>query len=175
MSLRTGRPTSNLWLKVIAGIVAFPLVLGIMFFVLCSMLSPLIFFMFFLFFTLWGSRIFAIWFFGGVILWCGIAHYAVFQMEKEKHRRPNEVVRPLYGIGWFFSLAGVVLFLIFWKSGWSLVSAMLCEIGASVCWHFVERSKKKQDARMQLLTILHQHTQAKLQHVEHLDEYPELS
>jgi hypothetical protein len=176
MSLRTGRPASNLLLKVLSGIVAVPILLGIVLFVFCGFAPPLVFLLSIYFFFLWGSRwIFAVWFLGGVILWCGAAHYVVFQMARKKQSRPNAMILPLYGIGWFFSLAGVILFLISWKSGWSIASAMLCEIGAWVCWYLVERSEKKQQARMQFLAVLHRHTQAKLQCVEHLDEYPGLN
>lgn len=105
-------------------------------------------------------------------MWCGVAHYVVFHMARKKQSRPNAMILILYGIGWFCSLAGVILFLTSWGSEWSFTSAMLCEIGALVCWYLVERIEKnqqKQSARMQFLAVLHQHTQTDLQRVEHAD------
>jgi hypothetical protein len=174
MSLQTEQRASNPLLKVLAGIVTIPLLLGIVLLVFCGFAPPLIFLLSFFFFILWGSNwVFAVWFLGGVILWCGIAHSVVFQMARKKQSRPNAMILPLYGVGWFVSLAGVMLFLISWKSDWSITSAMLCEIGALVCWYLVERIEKKQQARMQFLAVLHKHTLAKLQRVEHPDEYLE--
>lgn len=166
MSLQTERQAPNLLLKVLLGIVTILLLVGIALVFFCGSVPPLIFLLSFFFFLFWGSSwTLAVWSLGGMILWCGIAHAVVFQIERKKRSRPNATLLLLYGMGWLVALAGVMLFLIFWKSNWSL-TAMLCEIGALVCWYSVERIEKKQRARMQFLAVLYEHTQAKLQQAE---------
>lgn len=176
MSLRAGRRAFNLLLKLLFGIVIVPILLGIMLFLFCGFAPPLIFLFSFFVFILWGSHwTFAAWFLGGTVLWCAVAFSVVFHMARQKQRRANAMILLLYGIGWFFSLAGVLLFLTSWGSDWSSTSAILCEIGALVCWYLVERSEKKQSARLRFLAVLHKHTQTELQRVENADGYPGLS
>jgi hypothetical protein len=170
MLLRMERPAFYLFLKVLFGIVAVPLVLGMMLFLLCGFAPPLIFLLAFFFFSLWGSHWVVVCVMGGLIVWCGAAQVVVLQKTKKEQSRRNEVIFPLYGMGWIFALIGVMFFLIFWRSDWFMTSAMFCEMGALGCWYLVERSEKKQQARMQFLAVLHEHTQAKLEGVEHLDE-----
>ena len=125
---------------------------------------------------------FATWFLGGTVMWCGVAHYVVFKMAKNQQSRPNHtMILILYGIGWLLSLAGVILFLIFltsWRSDWYFNSAVVCEMCGLVCWYIVEKIEKKQkrqSARIQFLAVLHNHTQAELQRVKKADRYPGLN
>ena len=166
MILRMGRQACSLLLKLLFGIVIVPTLFGLLFFLLCGLFPPLIFFFSLTVFILWGSQwTFAAWFFAGAVVWCGVAFYVVRQKMKQQQSL-STMMSFLYGSGWFLALAGVLLFLSFRRADWSINTAIVCEAGGLVCWYLAERSEKKHNARRQLLAVLHRHTQAELQQVE---------
>lgn len=183
MILQMGRLVVSLLLMVLFVIVIIPVLLGLLLLVLCGLAPPLIFLTSFIVFIFWGSHwMFAAWFLGGTVMWCGVAHYVVLKTAKKQQSRPNNtMILILYGVGWLLSLAGVILFLIFltsWRNGWYFNSAVVCEMCGLACWYIVEKIEKKQkrqNVRIQLLAILHKHTQAELQRVKNADGYPGLN
>jgi len=88
-----GRLVFNLLLMVLFGIVIIPVLLGTLLLVLCGLAPPLIFLTSFIFFILWGSHwMFATWFLGGTVIWCGFAHYVVLKMAKNPQSRPSNTM-----------------------------------------------------------------------------------
>lgn len=169
MILQAGQRACGLLLKLLFGIIIVPMLLCIAFFLVCGLAPSFIFLISIMVFIVWGSQwTFVAWFFAGVVIWCGIAHYVVMQKMK-KEQRISRMTKFFSGIGWFFALAGVLLFLAFYRIDWSVGSAIVCETGSLACWYLVERNQKKRRAQTQFLAILQRHTQAELQRVGSTD------